>query len=75
MRKVSMQVGQLDPTDWSTAPELLTVEEAAVLSRVAASQLYKLCRVEGFPSLRFGRAIRIHRDGFRRWLTSQFEYN
>ena len=49
-------------------PLVLTVDEAAAVARVARSTIYELSHAEGFPAVRFGRAIRIPRDSFLRWI-------
>lgn len=52
-------------------PMVLTVNEAAALARVARSTIYELSHAQGFPVVRFGRAIRIPRDPFIAWLERQ----
>lgn len=52
-------------------PSILTVPEAAKIARVSTGTMYQMVRIEGFPVVRFGRAIRIPKQAFLRWLESQ----
>lgn len=52
-------------------PMILTVDDAAALARVSPKTIYELVHAEGFPAVHFGRAIRIPRDSFLRWLENQ----
>jgi excisionase family DNA binding protein len=57
--------------NWDELPYFLTVTEAAKLTRVGRAQMYELVRHPSFPSVRFGKVIRIPRDAFREWLYGQ----
>ncbi len=59
--------------DWDELPAVLTVPEAAKAARVGKAAIYNYARTrgQGFPVVRFGKAIRIPRDAFRAWLESQ----
>lgn len=46
-------------------PELCTVEEAADAIGTAANTIYESIRRRELPHTRFGRLIRIHREGLR----------
>ncbi len=59
-----------DKISWANSPDLLTVTEAAAISRVGKAQIYKLAAVKAFHVKRFGRSIRIPRDNFRNWVES-----
>jgi excisionase family DNA binding protein len=52
-------------------PAVLTmrdVQQTLGISRVTA---YELAHTRGFPAVRFGRAIRVPREAFLRWLDQQ----
>ena len=54
MKKVS------DPLTWETAPDVLTVEEAAKLVRVPRNGVYEAIRLGFLPAVNFGqRRIRV----------------
>jgi excisionase family DNA binding protein len=58
-------------TDIEELPAVLTmrhVQEVLGISRVKA---YELTHRRGFPVVRFGRAIRVPREAFLRWLERQ----
>jgi excisionase family DNA binding protein len=44
------------------------VQRALLISRLKA---YELVHQQGFPTVRIGRAIRVPRDAFLRWLEAQ----
>ena len=46
----------------------MSVEEAAKELGICRQYAYQLCHMEGFPVIRFGRAIRISREGLREWV-------
>ncbi|RKH50425.1 DNA-binding protein [Corallococcus interemptor] len=51
-----------------SAPEFLTVDEAAALLRVNRKTLYELIRLTQLPGvLHIGRSIRIRRDALLAW--------
>lgn len=58
---------------WDELPLTLTAEEAATAARVNIKRIYELAKTKGtgFPVFFSGKAIRIPRDAFRRWLDSQ----
>ncbi len=62
---------QRQVTGPDTLPLMLNVPEAAKVARVSEATMYTLVHAEGFPVVRFGRAIRIPRDAFIRWLERQ----
>ena len=49
----------------------LTVEEAAKLLGVSRIKGYELAHSEGFPAMRLGRKLLIHRDRFLAWIDQQ----
>jgi excisionase family DNA binding protein len=59
--------------DVQALPAILTVEELRQLLGVSRPVAYDLTHRKGFPAVRFGRAIRIPRDAFLRWLDAQSE--
>lgn len=46
----------------------LTVREAAAASSLSPQMIYKLVAERRIPALHVNKAIRIHRDGFERFL-------
>ncbi|MEN6462382.1 MAG: helix-turn-helix domain-containing protein [Syntrophomonas sp.] len=56
---------------WEDAPDILTVQQAAALSQLGVTRMYKLCRLEGFPVLRIGNMFRIPKEIFHNWLVQQ----
>ncbi|MCL6455092.1 MAG: helix-turn-helix domain-containing protein [Alicyclobacillus sp.] len=59
---------ELDVTSWDALPVVLTVKQAAEILGMGLRQTYELAHLEGFPARRFGRSVRISRDGLRRWM-------
>ena len=47
---------------------VLTVEDIQRVLRISRAKAYELAHTNDFPTIRIGRAIRIPRDAFRRWL-------
>lgn len=61
-----------DPTDEATWPPVLLRDEAAAVARMSVGQLdWHRKHDQSFPCARFGRAVRIPRDAFLRWLEGQ----
>jgi len=60
---------ELDLTSWDNLPVTLTVPEAAKVLNIGLRQTYELAQLKDFPARRFGRSVRISRDGLRRWMT------
>jgi excisionase family DNA binding protein len=54
--------------DWDQLPVMLTVKEAAELTRISTEKIYQMARTKDFPCVRFGRTVRIPRDLFRKWI-------
>ena len=52
-------------------PLILTVAEAAKVARVSPGTMYQLAHSDGFPVVRFGRAVRIPTRAFLEWLDAQ----
>jgi excisionase family DNA binding protein len=50
------------------APLLLTVEEAALLTRISRSKLYELMQRNEIPSITIGRSRRIPREALIAWI-------
>ena len=52
-------------------PVMLTVKQAAELLQLSEDVVYPLTHRKDFPAVRFGRAIRIHRDLLMDWVNAQ----
>jgi len=63
------KTAELDLTSWDNLPVTLTVPEAAKVLNIGLRQTYELAQLKDFPARRFGRSVRISRDGLRRWMT------
>lgn len=46
----------------------MSVHEAARELGICLRYVYQLCHREDFPAIRFGRNIRISREGLREWV-------
>jgi len=55
-------------TDVNSLPLILTIPEAAHLSRLGREAIYNAARRQDFPARQVGRQWRIPRDSFVRWL-------
>ena len=53
---------------WEELPLLLDMKDLQRVLRVSRAKAYELTHVEGFPAMRFGRAIRISRESLRTFL-------
>jgi excisionase family DNA binding protein len=52
-------------------PVVLTMEHIQQTLGLSRQKTYELPHVRGFPAVRFGRAIRVPRDAFLKWLEMQ----
>ena len=59
--------------DVNALPAILTIENVRQILGVSRPTAYELAHRQGFPTMRFGRAIRIPRDAFLRWLEAEAE--
>jgi excisionase family DNA binding protein len=57
--------------DVDTLPVLLHAYHIRQLTDLSMPTVYELLRRKGCPVVRFGRAIRVFRDPFLRWLEEQ----
>jgi excisionase family DNA binding protein len=53
---------------------LLTVRDVAVALRLGRTRTYALLRSGEIPVIRVGRAVRVPRDGLRRWIEEHCTY-
>lgn len=60
--------GLVPEVSFTTAPEVLTVEELAALLRVSEKTIYKAVDEKKLPARRLGTGIRISRDAIIAWL-------
>ncbi len=58
-------------TNAEELPVVLTMKHLQEITGLSRPKCYKLPHIKGFPVIRFGRAIRIPRDRFLRWLEEQ----
>jgi excisionase family DNA binding protein len=49
-------------------PVVLTIKQLREVLQISRPKAYELAHQAGFPSVRFGRTIRIPRDALLRWL-------
>lgn len=57
--------------DIQALPAIWTMEQVRQVLGLSRPMAYELAHRKGFPAVRFGRAIRIPRDAFQRWLDAQ----
>jgi len=58
-------------TDIEGLPAILTMQHIQEILGIARVKTYELAHTRGFPVVRFGRAIRVPREAFLRWLEQQ----
>jgi excisionase family DNA binding protein len=58
-------------TDVQTLPPVLTMRDVQEYLGISRPKTYELAHTRGFPLVRFGRAMRIPREAFLRWLNEQ----
>ena len=52
-------------------PAVLTLRHVQDVLGISRPKVYELAHTRGFPVVRFGRAIRVPREAFLRWLDQQ----
>lgn len=50
---------------------ILTVKEAAEILDISANTCYEWTHIEGFPAVRIGKCVRIHRDQLLEWFKAR----
>ena len=58
-------------TDMDALPAVLTLRHVQEILGVSRPKTYELAHTRGFPVVRIGRAIRVSRAAFVRWLDEQ----
>ena len=58
-------------TDMDALPAVLTLRHVQGVLGISRPKTYELAHTHGFPVVRFGRAIRVPREAFLRWLERQ----
>jgi len=58
-------------SDVRTLPPVLTMQDVQDYLGISRPKTYELAHTRGFPAVRFGRAIRVPREAFMRWLERQ----
>jgi excisionase family DNA binding protein len=57
--------------DVTGLPAVLTLKHLQDVLGLSRAKTYELAHTRGFPVVRFGRAIRVPREAFVRWLDQQ----
>jgi excisionase family DNA binding protein len=57
--------------DVAGLPAVLTLKHVQEVLGISRPKTYELAHTRGFPAVRFGRAIRVPREAFLRWLDQQ----
>ena len=52
-------------------PLVLTMKHVQEITGLSKPKVYELAHTRGFPVVRFGRALRVPREAFLRWLDQQ----
>ena len=52
-------------------PLVLTMRQVQDITGLSKPKVYELAHTRGFPVVRFGRALRVPREAFLRWLNEQ----
>ena len=52
-------------------PLVLTMRHIQEITGLSKPKVYELAHTRGFPVVRFGRALRVPREAFLRWLEQQ----
>ena len=52
-------------------PLVLTMRHIQEITGLSKPKVYELSHTRGFPVVRFGRALRVPREAFLRWLNEQ----
>ena len=55
-------------TDFSKLPMTLTAEQIASILSISRTAAYKLMHTKGFPTIKFGYRMVVHRDRFLDWI-------
>jgi len=58
-------------TDVRDLPVILTMKHVQQVLGISRPIAYELAHRQGFPVIRFGRAIRVPREAFLQWLESE----
>lgn len=58
-------------SDIQGLPAVLTMKHIQDVLGLSRPKIYELTHTQGFPVVRFGRAIRVPRDRFLKWLNEQ----
>lgn len=57
--------------NWNELPIMLDVSLSAKVLGINKVRMYELAKTPGFPALRIGRRIVIHKEGLHRWIVEQ----
>jgi len=56
---------------WNDLPIMLDVNLSAKVLGINKTRMYDLTKTPGFPALRIGNRILIHKEGLHRWIVEQ----
>lgn len=59
--------------DLQELPAILTMKHIQDVLGICKPKVYELAHTEGFPVVKLGRAFRVPREAFLRWLDEQAE--
>ena len=62
------RVKEQELTDFSQLPMTLTAEQIASILSISRTAAYKLMHTKGFPTIKFGYRMVVHRDRFLNWI-------
>jgi excisionase family DNA binding protein len=57
----------------TTSAAVMTIKELEAYLKISTSAAYKLVHSDGFPAIKIGDCIRIHKDGLDKWLVAQYQ--
>jgi excisionase family DNA binding protein len=55
-------------SDWDKLDEMLTVPAMAAFLHIGKAKAYELVAIDGFPSIRLGRVLRVSKSGLKAWI-------
>lgn len=62
------RVKEQELNDFSQLPMTLTADQIASILSISRTAAYKLMHTKGFPTIKFGYRMVVHRDRFLNWI-------